>query len=170
MSSEELKARLATVWGAGDWRLLSGWLAPMHEHLVTALAPRPGERWLDAATGAGATALLAARAGADVTAQDLAAGMIDRARQQAETEGLSLRFDVGDVERLPYEPASFDVVASAVGAVLTPSHRAAASELARVCRPGGRLGLTAWRPGVGYFEVMHRFYPPSEVEVDDREQ
>ena len=170
VSCEELKARLATVWGAGDWRLLADWLAPMHEHLVASLAPQPGERWLDAATGTGANraARRPCRCGrhrpGSRRGHDRAG-----ARGGRESEGLDIRFDVGDVEQLPYEDSAFDVVASAVGAILTPNHRATAAELARVCRPGGRLGLTAWRPGVGYFEVMRRFYPPPEPEIDDRE-
>jgi SAM-dependent methyltransferase len=167
---EELKARLATAWGAGDWQVLARELAPMHEHLVRALAPRPGERWLDVATGAGAIALRAAEAGAAVTAQDLAPGMIERARAAAAERGLDVRFDVGDAENLPYEDASFDVVASAVGAILTPNQEAMARELARVSRPGGRLGLTAWRPGLGYFKLMRRFQPPPEPGVGDREE
>jgi SAM-dependent methyltransferase len=166
----ELKARLAQAWGDGDWDVVARELAPMHEHLVRALAPRPGERWLDVATGTGATALLAARAGADVTAQDLAPGMIARARAAAEGEGLEIQFDVGDAEDLPYEDASFDVVASAVGAILTPNQEAMAAQLARVCRPGGRLGLTAWRPGVGHFMFMNRFRPPPEPGAGDREE
>jgi SAM-dependent methyltransferase len=167
---EELKARLANAWGVGDWRVLAQELAPMHEHLVEALAPRPGERWLDVATGTGAVALLAAEAGAAVTAQDLAPGMIERARAAAAERDLEIRFDVGDAENLPYDDASFDVVASAVGAILTPNQEATAGELARVCRPGGRLGLTAWRPGVGYFTLMKRFQPPPEPGAGDREE
>jgi SAM-dependent methyltransferase len=166
---DELKQRMAVAWGAADWQLVATWLAPMHERLVRSLAPRPGERWLDVAAGTGATALLAARSGADVTAQDLAPGMIERAQGLAERERLELAFDVGDAEALPYPEASFDVVASSVGAILTPDHRRLAGELARVCRPGGRLGLTAWRPEVGYFAVMREFQPPPEPGAGNRE-
>lgn len=169
MAFDELKARMAKAWGEGDWQLVARELAPMHEHLVRGVAPRPGERWLDVATGTGATAVLAAQAGADVTAQDLSPGMIERARAVAADRGLGIRFDVGDAENLPYDDGSFDVVASAVGAILAPNQEATAAELARVCRPGGRLGLTAWRPGVGYFSLMRRFQPPPERGVGDRE-
>ena len=157
------------TWGAADWQLVAVWLEPMHERLVAAVDPKRGERWLDVATGTGATALLAAAAGAEVTAQDLAPGMIDRARGLAEDEGLSIRFDVGDAEALPYDDGSFDIVASAVGMILTPNHRAMAAQVARVCKPGGRLGFTAWRPGVEYFTLMKQFQPPPEPGADDRE-
>src|SRR5262245_56568701 len=168
MSFDELKARLAAAWGKCDWSLAAGWLDPMHDHLVRSLAPQPGERWLDVATGTGATALRASVAGADVSAQDLSPGMIERARRFADEQSLAIHFDVGDAEALPYEDASFDVVASAVGLVLTPSHRAIAREVTRVCRRGGRIGFTAWRPNVGYFDLLGRFQPPPEPGADDR--
>lgn len=128
-----------TAW---PWDRLAHSNAPSHAVLVGALQPRPGERWLDVGTGTGGTALRAARAGADVTGIDIAAAAIEQARAAAAEEGLGVRFDVADVQALPYEDASFDVVASAFGANFTPDHAVAARELARVCRPGGRLGLT----------------------------
>jgi SAM-dependent methyltransferase len=70
---------------------------------------------------------------------------------------------VGDAQALPCGDASFDVVSSAHGAVFAPDHAAAARELARVCRPGGRLGITAWRTGEAgdeLDELVGRFAPP----------
>ena len=66
------------------------------------------------------------------------------ARARREEEGLAIRFDEGDCQELPYGDAEFDAVASAFGAIFAPDHERAAGELARVCRPGGRLALTAW--------------------------
>src|SRR5919108_3874496 len=169
MPFDALKARLTEAWGAAPWEPLAASLAPMHDHLVASLAPRSGERWLDVATGTGAVALRAARAGADVTAQDLSPRLVERARELAAEEGLSVRFDVGDAEDLPYPDASFDVVSSAVGAILTPDHPAMAHQLARVCWSGGRLGLTAWRPGVEPFQIAKRFQPPPEPGAGERE-
>jgi SAM-dependent methyltransferase len=169
VSFEELKARQAAAWSGGRWDDIAGQLAPMHDDLVARLEPRPGERWLDVGTGTGAVALRAARAGADVIGLDLAPGMIENARRRAAEEGLDTRFDVGDAEALPYEDASFDVVSSAVGVFLTPDHRASARELARVCRPGGRLGLTAWRPGTEPFATYRRFGPAPQPDVGDAE-
>jgi ubiquinone/menaquinone biosynthesis C-methylase UbiE len=90
------------IWGAASWQeIADGTMSPVHEELVARLAPQPGERWLDLATGAGAVALRAARAGAEVTGLDLASGLIETAKRSAAGEGLRVRFDVGDVEHLP---------------------------------------------------------------------
>jgi SAM-dependent methyltransferase len=151
------KADQARVWGAASWQQIAdGPLQPVHEELVARLAPRPGERWLDLATGTGAVALRAASAGADVTGLDLAPALIEAANRRAAEAGLQVRFDVGDAERLPYADASFDVVSSAHGIVFAVDHPAVAVELARVCRPGGRLGLTYWLPNPELQRLMER--------------
>ena len=158
-----LKARQAQVWSSAPFELIADDAAPIHDSLVTHLGVRRGEDWLDVATGTGAVACRAARRGAVVTGQDLAPGLIQTARRLAAAEHLDIRFEVGDVEELPYADASFDVVSSAQGAVFAPDHRAVARELARVLRPGGRLGLTAWRPGGAiekFFQTLARFQPP----------
>ena len=89
------------------------------------------------------------------------------ARRLAAAEGLAIRFDVGDCEDLPYDDASFDVVASAVGVIFAPDHGAVARELARVCRPGGRLGLVSWRPDPAYSAVLEPFRPRREPGAGD---
>lgn len=119
------------------WDRLAQTNAPSHAVLVEALQPRPGERWLDVGTGSGGVAHRAARAGAVVTGVDIAPEAIEEARKGGEAE-----FLVADAQVLPFPDASFDVVASAFGVNFAPDHSAAARELARVCRPGGRLGLT----------------------------
>ena len=97
-------------------------------------------------TGSSAIALHAARAGADVTVLDGAAPIAERARADAQDEGLELVADVGSVEQLPYDRESFDVLASDFGLIFAEDHARVASELARVARPGGRIGFTAWKP------------------------
>ncbi len=170
MSFPELKARTATAWSSAPWEDAEYMLAPVHERLVAALEPKPGKRWLDIATGTGAVALQAARAGAEVTGLDLAPGLIETARRRAAKEGLDVRFDVGDAETLPYEDASFDAVSSSMGVIFAPDHAAAAAELARVARPGGRLAFTSWRPETGFFPVVVKYRPPLPEGAGDSEE
>lgn len=128
------------------WERMARSNAPSHEVLVEALRPSPGERWIDVGTGSGGVALRAARRGADVVGVDISPEAIEQARSAASAERLGARFEVGDAAALPFPDHSFDVVASAFG-VMFGEHARTAFELARVCRPGGRLGLTLMPPG-----------------------
>ena len=170
MSFPELKARTATAWSSAPWEDAEYMLAPVHERLVAVLEPKLGKRWLDIATGTGAVALQAARAGAQVTGLDLAPGLIETARRRAADEGLDVRFDVGDAETLPYENASFDAVSSSMGVIFAPDHAAAAAQLARVTRPGGRLAFTTWRPETGFFPIVVKYRPPLPEGAGDSEE
>ena len=163
MPFEELKQRHSVVWGTGPYERISATIADLQDELVSRLEPRPGVRWLDAATGTGEVAKRAARAGADVVGLDLAPALIETAKREAEEEGLDIRYDVGDAEAMPYEDASFEVVSSSCGVMFAPDHAAVARELARVTRPGGRVGLACWRPEgtMGdLFRVMGTYAPP----------
>jgi SAM-dependent methyltransferase len=152
---ETLTKMQAAAWDSAPFENVADNTTDINEQLIGRLGVKPGERWLDIATGTGAIALRAARKGADVTAQDFAPRLIETARRFARAEGLEITFDVGDCQTLPYPDASFDVVTSALGAVFAPDHHAVAHELRRVCRSGGRLGLVSWRPG-GDSEKFHR--------------
>jgi SAM-dependent methyltransferase len=139
------------IWSAAPFEQIAEGAAPSHDALVAALGPQPGERWLDVATGTGAVAIRAARAGADVTGVDIAPRMLATARRLAAEAGVRVRFEPGDAQRLPYPRGAFDVVSSAQGVNFALDPNAAARELASVCRPGGRLGLTCPRPeGLSY--------------------
>jgi SAM-dependent methyltransferase len=97
-----------------------------------------------------------------VTGIDISADQLAKARRAAEQEGLAIRFDEGDCQELPYDGAEFDAVASAFGAIFATDHERTAAELARVCRPGGRLALTAW-PKDEWSDVTERAgrtFPP----------
>ena len=141
----------ADLWSGGEYELVAGRFAQIHDELVRRLAPAHGELWLDVATGTGEVAVRAAGAGAMVTGLDIAPRLLEQARaRSSEVEWVE-----GDAERLPFEDASFDVVSSAFGVIFAPGQKTAAAELARVCR--GRLGLTAWRPNSGPHTVYAAF-------------
>jgi len=143
---EAMKERMRVGWGAAPFENVEESIAVMHDDLVARLAPQPGDRWLDVGCGTGAVSMRAARAGADVTGIDLSEVMIETARRRAQEEALAIEYQVGDAESLPVPDASFDVVSSSVGLIFAPDHPAVARELARVVRPGGRLGLSSWKP------------------------
>lgn len=134
----------ADVWSGASYERIAETFAPIHDRVVEALAVGPCTRVLDVASGTGGVALRAARAGAEVVGIDLSAGQLAKARRAADGEGLAIQLDEGDCQELPYADADFDVVASAFGAIFAPDHERTAAELARVCRPAGRLALTAW--------------------------
>ena len=160
---EELKQRQAAMWGSGPFELIEETIAEMHDDLVSRLGVHDGEDWLDVGSGTGAVAERAVRRGANVTGVDLAPALVETAKRRAEDRGLDIRYEVGDAERLRFDDASFDVVSSSVGAIFAPDHAAVARELARVTRPGGRIGLTAWRSDgrIGdFFRTLAPFNPP----------
>jgi ubiquinone/menaquinone biosynthesis C-methylase UbiE len=148
---------MSEIWSVGSYERIAARFAPVHDQLVDRLAIASGDRVLDLASGTGAVAILAGQAGATVTAIDIAAPMIEKARRRAEEENVAVAFDLGDVEYLPYDDACFDVLASAFGLVFAPDHANVASELARVSCPGGRLGFTAWKPTPKLGELYRRF-------------
>jgi len=162
MAFEELTSRHAVMWGSAPFENIAHLIEDMHVALVERLAPVAGEHWLDLGCGVGDVAFHAARAGATVTGSDLSPTLIETARRRAEEYGLDLTLEIADAQNLPYADASFDVVSSSVGVIFAPDHERVATELARVCRPGGRVGLTAWRKesGVGaMFAAMAPFMP-----------
>jgi len=134
----------ADTWSGASYERIAETFAPIHDRIVEALTVGPAARVLDVACGTGGVALRAARTGADVVGIDISADQLAKARHAAEAEGLAIRFDEGDCQELPYGDAEFDAVASAFGAIFAPDHERTAAQLARVCKPGGRLALTAW--------------------------
>jgi ubiquinone/menaquinone biosynthesis C-methylase UbiE len=151
------------MWGNGPYQRVSETITDIHERIVPRLKPKAGDHWLDLACGTGAVSERAARAGADVVGVDLAPVLIETARERAREQGLKIDYRIGDCERLEgIDDASFDVVSSTCGIMFAPDHDATARELARVVRPGGRIGLANWTPdgGVGrMFGMMRPFQP-----------
>jgi SAM-dependent methyltransferase len=143
--------------GEATYERLAALLEPIEDELVMRLAPAPGDRVLDIVTGSGALALRAARAGAEVTAIDSSELIVAKVRFDAEDAGLAIAVDTGQPEHLPYDDRSFDVLVSNFGLVYAPDHAIVAAELARVARPGARLGFTAWRPNPKLSDLYRRF-------------
>ena len=161
--TESLKARLKATWMAGDFGVIAKATQPGADDFIARLGIAPGTAVLDVACGSGNLAIPAARAGARVTGVDIATNLLEQARARAEADGLSIRFDEGDAESLPYPDASFDVVVSMFGAMFAPRPEQVAAELVRVCRPGGRIAMANWTPDgfIGrMFKIGGKHVPP----------
>ena len=171
MAYEELKQKQSVMWGTGPYQRITDTLTDIQERIIERLSPSPDVAWLDLACGTGAVAERAAQAGATVTGVDLAPDLIRTARSRATERGLDIDYRVGDCEALELPDASFDAVSSTLGIMFSPDHDAAARELARVVRPGGRIALAAWTPTSGIadiFKIMSPFQPapPPSVPFD----
>ena len=157
--------RPAAVWSAGgkEYDQIGRGIADAIDHCVLRLNPQPGERILDLSTGTGWTSRVVARRGANVIGVDIASALLDAARARADAEGLPIRYHLGGPESLPFEDGEFDAVVSTFGIMFASRPEAAAGELARVCRKGGRIALTTWLSDstlFEMFEVMKRYMPP----------
>jgi ubiquinone/menaquinone biosynthesis C-methylase UbiE len=160
---ESLKARIKATWMTGDYGLVAKTLEPSAQAFMTRLAVPRGARVLDVACGSGNLAIEAARMGAVATGVDIAPNLLEQARERARSEGLAIQFDEGDAEELPYPDGTFDVVVSMFGVMFAPRPALATSELARVCRSGGRIALANWTPegfGGALFKAIGRHVPP----------
>ena len=158
-----LKTRQQTAWASGDYAVIGTTLQIVGEQLAEACDLRCDERVLDVAAGNGNATLAAARRGCQVTSTDYVAGLLERGEERARAERLEVKFQVADAEALPFEDASFDVVLSTFGVMFSPDQAKAATELARVCRPGGRIGLANWTAEgfIGQvFKTLGRHLPP----------
>lgn len=151
----------AATWGSGgaSYDLVSESIADAIDHVVNRVWPQPSERILDVATGTGWTARRLASRGAKVTGVDIGEGVIEAAKRIAP----DIVFKVGDAEALDFPDQSFDCVTSTFGVMFVSRPEAAAAELARVTRKGGRLGLVTWLPGSPVeelFQTMRPYMPP----------
>jgi len=152
---DELKTRLRDTWMTGDYGRFSRYMERDAEAFYRRLPINPGARLLDVACGAGQLSLIAARAGARVTGCDIASNWLAQARRRAAAEGLSVVFDEGDAEALPYGDGTFDAVVSLIGAMFAPRSERVAGELTRVCRPGGIIAMANWT-GPGFVGQMFK--------------
>ena len=158
-----VKQRQQAAWSAGDYSVVGATLVIVAEQLCESVDLRSGQRVLDVATGSGITAIAAARRYCEVMGLDYVPALLERARERAAAERLSVTFQEGDAENMPFPDASFDVVLSTFGVMFAPNQEQAARELLRVCRPGGKIGLASWTPDsfVGQlFRTIGKYVPP----------
>lgn len=155
-------AAAAAMWGKGGrfYDEVSFAISDALAHAAQRLNARAGQAILDVATGTGWSARNAARGGAKVTAVDISAELVAAARELSAHVRPSIDFHVADAEALPFADASFDGVISTFGVMFALDQAGAARELARVCRPGGRLVLTAWVPDgsvAEFFAILGKY-------------
>ena len=160
---DAIKVRQQATWAAGNYAMIGTTLQIVGERLCEAVDLKAGERVLDVAAGNGNVTLAAARRFGLVTSTDYVASLLDQGRERAVAECLPVTFQMADAEALPFTDASFDVALSTFGIMFTPDQETAAREIARVVRPGGRIGLANWTPDgfIGQlFAIIGRHLPP----------
>ncbi len=159
----ELKQRARATWAAGDYDAVVDWIWSAGGDLVGRVGVGAGDRVLDVACGTGNASIPAAQAGGEVTGIDLTPELFEGARRRAAEAGVEVDLIEGDAEALPFDDRSFDVVLSTFGCMFAPRHEVAAAEIARVLKPGGRLGIVAWTPdgSIGdFFRAVAALAPP----------
>jgi len=141
-----IKAKQNAAWASGDYARIGTTLQIVGESLAEAMDLTPGSSVLDVAAGNGNATLAFARRWCRVTSSDYVDALLSHGRARAEAEGQDVTFRIADAEQLPYADASFDAVVSTFGVMFTPNQGKAASEVLRVCRPSGMIGMANWTP------------------------
>jgi ubiquinone/menaquinone biosynthesis C-methylase UbiE len=159
-----VKAKQQMAWGSGDYAMVGTTLQIVGEMLCESVDLRSDQKVLDVAAGNGNATLAAARRFADVTSTDYVGALLERGKQRAAAERLSVRFQEADAEALPFQDESFDVVLSTFGVMFTPNQEQAAAEMMRVVKHGGKIGLANWTPDsmIGQlFKIIGKYMPPA---------
>ncbi len=160
---DAVKQRQQQMWAAGDFSMIGIQATLVGELLCEAVDIHSAQRVLDVATGSGNTALAAARRGAVVVGIDFVPALLQRGRERAAAERLTVAFQEGDAEKIPFPDSSFHAVLSTFGAMFAPDQEKTARELVRVCCPRGKIGMTNWTPE-GFagqlFGTIAKFVPP----------
>ena len=160
---EAVKSKQQATWSSGDYAVIGTTLQITGESLCEAVDVSAGQRVIDVAAGNGNASLAAARRGCVVTATDYVGALLAGTAARASAEGLDIDCREADAEALPFADGSFDVALSTFGVMFTPNHPQTASELVRVCRAGGKIGLANWTP-TGFigqmFKIVGGYVPP----------
>ena len=160
----QVKRRQQQMWASGDFHAVATLIQPVADAVCEAVDLQADWHVLDVACGSGNAAIAAARCGCDVTGIDYVPALLERGRIRAEAEGITIDLLEGDAEAIPFPAGSFDAVVSVYGAMFAPDHSQAAAELARVCRPGGKIGLATWTADgfIGeMLKVVAMYVPPA---------
>jgi ubiquinone/menaquinone biosynthesis C-methylase UbiE len=158
-----IKTKQHAAWSSGDYAVVGTTLQIVGEQLAESLDLRAGQKVLDIAAGNGNFTLAAARRWCDVTSTDYVESLLQGGRRRAEAEGLAVTFQKADAEDLPFGDGTFDAVASTFGAMFSPDQSRTGSEMLRVTRSGGRIGLANWTPDgfIGQmFKIIGKHLPP----------
>lgn len=151
------------LWARGNYARTGSKLVIVSEQLCESIDLHGGKKVLDVATGHGNTALAAARRECEVTGIDTVISLMNRGKQRAVAEGLKVTFQEGDAEHIPFPDQSFDYVLSTFGVQFTAKHSKIASELVRVCKTGGRIGLVNWTSSgflAEFNAILSTYVPP----------
>lgn len=142
-----IKAKQNAAWASGNYAVVGTTLQIVGETLAETMDNKAGANILDVAAGNGNATLAFARRWHNVTSTDYVASLLESGKARAEAEGHNVDFRIADAEALPFEANSFDAVVSTFGVMFTPNQKQAASEMVRVCKPGGQIGMANWTPG-----------------------
>jgi ubiquinone/menaquinone biosynthesis C-methylase UbiE len=158
-----VKTRQRAAWSSGDYAVVGTTLQIVGEALCEAMDLRSTQRVLDVAAGNGNVTLAAARRWCDVVSTDYVEALLTRGRERAAAERLNVEFREADVENLPFADAGFDAVVSTFGCMFAPNPKQTASEMLRVCKSGGKVGMANWTPEgfIGQlFKTIGKHVPP----------
>src|SRR4030095_10641241 len=159
----QFKERARATWASGDYGTMAEKIAEVGKFLVERVGVEKGQDLLDVACGTGNVSIPAAKTGARVTGLDLTPELLEKGRAKAAKAGGKIEWKEGDAEALPFPDKSYDLVLSTFGCMFAPRHEVTAGEMARVLRPGGRLGGCSWTPegSIGdFFKLMVGYLPP----------
>jgi ubiquinone/menaquinone biosynthesis C-methylase UbiE len=161
-----LKLKQQAMWASGDFAVIGTTLQGVGEALCEAADLSAGSLVLDVACGNGNATLAAARRFCKVTGVDYVPALLALARERARAERLAPTFMEGDAEQLSFAADVFDAVLSTFGVMFAPDQQRAASELLRVCKPGGKIALASWTPEGFLGDLLRtvaRYVPPPKV-------